>query len=210
MEKIKIFNNFQEKSLIYDKLYKDIDGYDFSHHDRGKISFDESEFLIYGEMSFETLMEIYEKTPSSINLDKCQHFCDLGSGIGRIVVGTSLLLENLKTATGIELLKLTNYMATRIKRKTDKNIHDKINFIRGDFFDYDFSNTDLIFMHYPMKNAEPLYLKLDKKLATELKSGAVVISVIRRMKEYTSFSNLGSMVVKTGYGTSTVFYYVKR
>jgi SAM-dependent methyltransferase len=203
-------NNFSDLEKIYDNLYAGVDGYDFSHHDRAKLPSIEKDFLIYGEMSFESLAEVYKKAPSSINLNKCQHFCDLGSGVGRIVIGTSLLFGGLKTLTGIEILKVTNYMANRIKRKTDKNIQDKINFVRGDFFDYDFSGTDLIFMHYPMKDAEPLYLKLDKKLANELKSGAVVISAIRTIKDSENFSVIAKKKIKTGYGSVTIFYYVKK
>lgn len=151
---------------IFDKLYKDIDGSAVSWMARNKLPKSEIKHLIYGEMSYDSLAEIFSDEKIKNYLPKYSNFCDLGSGTGRIVVEVSMLLDNLKNFTGIEILKELYDTSSEVLKKyleIDEEKAKKINFINDNFFNVDLSKYDLIFMHYPMNFAEDLYLQLEEK-----------------------------------------------
>ena len=197
---------------IFSLLYDNISGSSLSWKARNKMSDDDIKHLIYGEIGFKTLEKIYNKKSVQPFLKNISNFCDLGSGTGRIVVGSSLLLPNLKSYSGIELLDELHQKATEIKEILSNyraDLSEKICFIKDSFFNVDLSKFDIIFMHYPMKNAESLYLELEEKMKKELKTGAVVISVIRKMKNIDIFPLVKKMSIEADYGTTTIYYHVK-
>jgi protein-L-isoaspartate O-methyltransferase len=101
------------------------------------------------------------------NLKPGMQLADLGSGDGRIVIAASLTGAQ---AVGFELNPLLA-LWSRFKIKKlglERQAHIKI----GDFWNADFSQFDVVTIfgiNYIMK-------KLEKKLLTELKPGAIVIS----------------------------------
>ncbi|MDR3290279.1 MAG: class I SAM-dependent methyltransferase [Rickettsiales bacterium] len=195
-----------EKKEIFDFLYSSVDGYGISHRARNKMLNKDKEHLIYGEMSIEELATFYE---NEIFVDKIKSlngtFYDLGSGTGKIVLANSLLLPHFKKFVGVELLKDLVLTANEIKNKyskTDAESAKKIEFKWADFFNVDYGDADYIFMHYPMNNAEDLYLKLEEKLAKELKKGTIVVSVIRSLKNKNVFRELVYSNVTLHYGSA--------
>ncbi len=51
------------------------------------------------------MCKIYDFPKIKSYLKKNKSFCDLGSGVGRVVFSTSLILPNYDNYCGIELLK---------------------------------------------------------------------------------------------------------
>lgn len=197
---------------IFDKLYKDIDGMGISWDSRNKLTEKETKHLIYGEMSYDSLVDIFKEKKVENYISNCSNFCDLGSGTGRLVIGASLILDNLKTCTGIEILKELYDTSNEVTKKyleIDKEKAENIYFINDNFFNVDLSKYDLIFMHYPMKAADDLYLQLEEKMKKELKKDSVVISVIEWLKDEETFKQIAVKTVDCDYSDTTVRYYVK-
>ncbi len=197
---------------IFDKLYEDIDGMGISWEARNKLKEEEIEHLIYGEMSYNSLSDILNEKKIKNYISNCSNLCDLGSGTGRIVIGSSLILDNLKSCSGIEILKELYDTSNEVVKKYSKINEEKakkINFINDNFFNVDLSKYDLIFMHYPMKTADDLYLQLEEKMKKELKKDSVVISVIEWLKDEDVFKKIAVKTVDCDYSNSTVRYYVK-
>lgn len=198
---------------IFNQLYSDIIGKDISWDARNKMSDEETKHLIYGEIYYNTIINIYQEEYVKSYIDKAKSFCDLGSGTGRVVVETSMLLDNLDICDGIELLPELYNTANEVldKYKILSPIQaNKINYINNDFFKVDLSKYDIIFMHYPMKQAEELYLQLEEKMKKELKSGSLIISMIRKLRDVDNFPNLGSKKFDTDYGGATTYYHIKK
>lgn len=197
---------------IFDELYKDIDGMEISWEARNKLTEEETKHLIYGEMSYKSLEDIFNEKKVKNYISNCLNFCDLGSGTGRIVIGSSLILDNLKSCSGIEILKELYDTSNKIIKKYSEINEEKakkINFINDNFFNVNLSKYDLIFMHYPMKMADDLYLQLEEKMKKELKKDSVVISVIEWLKDEETFKKIAVKTVNCDYSDTTVRYYVK-
>ncbi len=65
-------------------------------------------------------------------------------------------------------------------------------------------------MHYPMKNAEELYLKLEDKMKKELKSNSLIISAIRKLNDLDNFIFIGKETIRASYGDMTMYYHIKK
>ena len=198
---------------IFNKLYSNIDGSSLSWKARDKISKEENDHIIYGEFPYSTIKEIFTYDKVKDYIDKKINFCDLGSGTGRICIEIGLELPNIKRIYGIELLKELIEKSNEIKNnfsKIEKNISNKINFINDNFFNINLSEFDLFFMHYPMKNAEDLYLKLEEKMKKELKSNSIIISMIRNIKDTETFPEICHKTFQADYGNSTAYYHIKK
>lgn len=92
---------------------------------------------------------------------------DLGCGDGRIVISAA---KRGAIATGIDLdpqrIKEANENAAKA------GLTDKVTFIEGDLFDFDFSKADVLTLYLlPSVN-----LKLRPKILSELKPGTKVVS----------------------------------
>ncbi|MDR2777195.1 MAG: hypothetical protein LBB24_00255 [Rickettsiales bacterium] len=206
--------NLGREEGIFKTLYNNIDGHSISCKGREKMNPEDRKYLIYGEIPFLELAHIFEEPAISGDLGESKILYDLGSGTGKIVVGTALILPKLEKIIGIELVKTLFDTSNRIRRKfklQGKKTADKIEFINGDFLDIDYSSPspDIIFMHYPMHNAEKLYLKLEEKLKAELKSGAIIISCIRHLNDETAFPRIATGKIKCTYSDVTVYYHRK-
>lgn len=197
---------------LFDKLYADIDGYTISHEARDRIGEDASKHIIYGELNFKSLQKIYKSKRVSIKLNESKTFYDLGSGCGKIVVASDILLPNFEKFVGIEVLEEMHEASELVKERLseiDEEKAKKIEFINDDFFNVNLSDADVIFLHFPMKNAEELYLELEEKLRKELKYGCAVISAIREFADDEHFAMFDKMRVKCSYGKTSIFCYYK-
>jgi hypothetical protein len=200
---------------IFENIFAGVDGYAISQKGREKMRPEEIKNLIYGEISMSSLAELLREPSIKAVTRESNVFCDLGSGIGRIVIGATLLCPHLSRIVGIELLDTLHAASEEAKKKFatfDPKTAERITFINSDFFKEDFSpngiDADIIFLHFPMigPGSEDLYVKLEDKMRTELKPGSVVISAIRKLKNLAIFPVIGDPVVmKCSYGTMTIF-----
>ena len=210
-----------ENKSIFEELYSNVKGSSISWDARKNVSEEESKHIIYGEfdygsitnmLTYETIEESQEIKISSLVQNK-KHFCDLGSGTGRICVEMALEFRNFISIDGIELLDEMVQTSNKVKENFKmKNIElaSKISFIKENFFNVNLSKYDCLFMHYPMKDAEELYLKLEKKMINELPKGALIVSMIRSLKDEENFERITNHTFKAHYGNSTAYYYMKK
>jgi len=95
-----------------------------------------------------------------------RHF-DLGCGDGRIVITAA---KRGAIATGIDLDPKRIQEANENAKK--ERVTDKVTFIEGDLFDFDFSKADVLTLYLlPSVN-----LKLRPKILNEMKPGTKVVS----------------------------------
>lgn len=94
------------------------------------------------------------------------HF-DLGCGDGRIVISAT---KRGAKATGIDLdpQRIKEANANAVKA----GVADKVTFIEGDLFDFDFSKADVLTLYL----LSSVNLKLRPKILNELKPGTRVVS----------------------------------
>ncbi|MCP8312534.1 MAG: class I SAM-dependent methyltransferase [Candidatus Methylarchaceae archaeon HK02M1] len=93
---------------------------------------------------------------------------DLGSGDGRVLIMAAKRFGT--NCVGIELRgDLISRAMEEIKRL---NLESRIQIIKGDFFDIDISNADIVFLYLTTSANEKLRPKLEK----ELKKGVRVVS----------------------------------
>lgn len=208
-----IFNRSTPEEKLFEYIYRDIDSYSISRIARNKISKEIDEHLIYGELNFRSFSKIYNNKRIGHLIANAKTFYDLGSGAGKIIIASFLLLPNVKKLIGVELLEGLHNTSKEVKNRlknelTNVNI-EKIDFINDDFFNLNLSNADVIFLHYPMKNAEEMYMELEEKMKKELRTGAVVISAIRQLENSDTFQLVDRVRVHASYGKTTIYYYIK-
>lgn len=197
---------------LFNSLYQNINGSKISWQARDKLTNKETEHLIYGEISYNSMSKIYSVPSIQKYIKNNKNFCDLGSGTGRIIFSTALLYDNFDSYCGIELLKElyeTSNLILNNFNNINQNLAKKISFINGSFFDVNLNKFDIIFMHYPMKHAEELYLKLEDKMKNELKKDTLIISAIRKLKNIDIFPLIDKQTIEADYGNSTIYYHLK-
>ena len=197
---------------IFNSLYSNINGSKISWQARNKMSDKDTEHLIYGEISYNSMAKIYSTPLIKKYFNTNKNFCDLGSGTGRIVFNTALLYNNLNSYCGIELLKElydTSISVLKNFNNIDPELSRKISFINDSFFNLNLSKFNIIFMHYPMKNAEDLYLQLEDKMIKELNKDTIIISAIRKLKNINIFPLIDKQTIEADYGETTIYYHLK-
>jgi SAM-dependent methyltransferase len=208
---------FESEEKLFESIYDGVDGHKVSHSGRRKMSEKNVKHLIYGELPFKEVLILIHETGLADLIRDARVFCDLGSGTGKIVLEFTLLCKQLSKVIGVELVKTLHDASVEAKHKlakADSSLADKISFLNCNFFSVDFTSPklapDLVFMHYPMHNAEELYLELEEKMRGELKPGTVIVSAIRRLADLDTFKEvLPSKRLQCPYGASTMYIHQK-
>lgn len=207
-----IFCFSDPKEKIFDYLYSDMDGYDVCRLARRKLSEEENDHLIYGELAFKGLKSVYKSRRLLDKINSSKVFYDLGSGSGKVIIASDILLPNIERFVGVELLTELYDTSNRAKDyyySIDQVRAEKIQFINENFFNVDYSEADIIFLHYPIKNSEELYLKLENKFSKELKKGTIIISGIRELHNIEKFPLVDKVKALTSYGKTILFCHIK-
>lgn len=123
-----------------------------------------------------------------------------------------LLYDKFDSYCGIELLtelyNIYNLVLNNFN-KINRNLAKKISFINKNFFDLDLSKFNIIFMRYPTKHAEELYLQLEEKIVNELAKNTLIISVIRKLKNIYIFLLIDKQTIEADYWESAIYYHLK-
>jgi len=136
----------------------------------------------------EKMLELAKPKPSEI-------LYDMGSGDGRVLIMAAKKFG--MHCVGIELRDdLINRAMEEIKRL---NLDSRIKIIKGDFFDIDVSDADIIFLYLTTSANEKLRPKLEK----ELKNRARVIS-----HNYEVRSWIPSKVYRDQLNEHVIFLYI--
>lgn len=152
--------------------------------------------LIYGETPFITMKHILEKEAKE-NLN----FCDIGAGRGTAVFLAGCFFK--MRSVGFEIIpdyvNIANKIKTRLKLKN-------IEFINGDFFEFDLSRFDIIYIPSATWDKDAME-KIEKKLKSA-KQGSSIISVATALK-YNYLKKKKESVYPFSWGISTVYFYEK-
>lgn len=100
-------------------------------------------------------------------------FLDLGSGRGKAVVAVALLFPNTRTC-GIEIRPQLYQVSEGLV--LDPQVRSRVRFVQGNFFDVEWSEADIILVNGTGFD-EVLVHRVEKKLDTEAKTGAYIISL---------------------------------
>jgi predicted RNA methylase len=199
--------NKEYAAKIFSYLYDNIDGYSVSN--QARIGNEDKKDLLYGELPFETCVEILTKSQANL----AGNFIDIGSGTGRVVMAFNML-ANFKKSVGVELLAGLHDKAIEIKTVFDSVVknniieHHKnhpIEFYNKNIFDFDLTGFDVVFMNHPFKEGDA-FNSLEEKFIKELAPNAKIITIIRGLKN-PAFKNLGSAKYQFSWGESTAYFH---
>ena len=134
----------QDLHQFIEDLYKDADGFSISDEGQNALPYYFRGYE-YGESSFDSFYDILLKT----RIQPGETFYDLGSGLGKKVLITSLGFRN-KKSIGIEAIDTLHHAAKRI---INDNSHafpflaqQSINLECGDFLSKDISDGDVFYI----------------------------------------------------------------
>ena len=108
-------------------------------------------------------------------IGKGKKFYDLGSGDGRLVIAAALRGAN---ATGIEIDKIRVFYSNLWIKAL--RLSNQANIIRGNLFDQDYSDADVVNLYLLEETNDKLKPKLEK----ELKPGAIVVATAFKVNEW--------------------------
>lgn len=171
----KLKRDFQTIKEIFQKIYQKVGGYAQSLSEREKLKIKDKK-LVFGEIDFDNFIDLIEK----INPTENDIFYDLGSGTGKPCLAVSLAFK-IKKAIGFEILPNLVQIAKDISQKTRSLVPDlnEIEFKNENFFEADFSDGTIIFIHVYLEDKD--MEKLEEKLL-KLKKGAKIIIVVKPLK----------------------------
>ncbi|MDR2777769.1 MAG: hypothetical protein LBB24_03300 [Rickettsiales bacterium] len=199
---------FEEIKTLYDRVFKDIDGYRVSYIEKQhKIGDRYIKDLIYGEIPLELLYALFALEPTRSYMARGKVFYDLGSGIGNAVIG-SYLIGDFEKCVGIELLDGLHRESRRAKENLcaiDGNARDSVHFIQGNILDFDLTDGDVLLFCCPNRD-EGIRLEMEKKFLT-LKNGAIIFSLIHVFKNTENFHPLDSRMVRMAWGQTPLTVY---
>lgn len=160
--------------------------------------------FVYGEIDFLSFFTILEKArPKSGDV-----FYDLGSGSGKAVF-TAAMFFDLSKSCGIELLlPLHNKAMDQLKKATSvlkiEKKRPEIQFIKGDFFDIDYNDANIIYIAATCLSDET-WKKLIHKMST-LKPGTRII-VATKSIQHEKFQKIYQCVDLMSWGLCPVKIY---
>jgi len=195
-------------SILFAVLYQNVDGYNISKAARKKVIGNSGEFL-YGE----TLFQSWKKIVENANPKKDGVFFDLGSGVGRSVIASHLLFDFQKSV-GFEMLEDLHNQALETKellyKIADEETLNRISkhelqFVRGNFFEIDFYEADLVFLNYHIRNSQK-FLDLEKKLLQQLKPGSKIITALSPLRN-PAFKMFDNQSYKFSWGSAPTYFY---
>lgn len=199
-----------EKKVLQEKfntLFAPFHGHTVSSQARSELKVSDSSFT-YGEITpetFEAMLNIV--TPKSGEV-----FYDLGAGIGKAVMWAAMSFP-FKKAVGVELLEKIRLAAKEMLEKYHLEIkpslspekeHQLIDFVQGDFCQYDFSDADVLFTHSTCFSNETMNI-LAQKFAC-LKPGSRIITISKNLT-HPNLKQIHTGSYQMGWGTATAYCY---
>jgi SAM-dependent methyltransferase len=196
----------RKKTLKFNKIYQGLSGSE-------KSEYVDNKHIVYGELCDESISILYEifarYAPLSKIVGSYRNFYDIGSGIGKAVLGMAALNSSLRL-TGIEIKSdLVMQANTALQRIRDNSVRNRVEFLCLSCVDDSIQYDKACWVYvsnegFDSSTNETLIQKLDN----ELKPGAVVVC----SKEiYSSnFQKLNYMTLPMSWSDDTkVFVYKK-
>lgn len=139
-------------------IKKEYENFDRNLLKQGQLPLWDTGVGFYSAAILTETFELFKK----INLQNYNHFLDLGSGDGRVVLTASLFTK----ATGIEIDPKLIAASLNIKQKLGLDAE----FIQTNFYDYRISGHDIVFVNPD----GPMHRGLENKFLNELRGKLIV------------------------------------
>lgn len=163
--------------------------------------------ITYGEMDYDGFDSIIN-FPDLSNYS-FESFIDIGSGRGKICLYASSM-TSIKKSIGIELVKERHDDALNLKSQLSMYPEIlKVNFINGDFFDYNFSNFNLTNVLVWISNLcfeQETTNKLFIKLLDELPSKTIIACSKQHMIDNLKIKKIGEISIKMSWSNNSMIY----
>ncbi|MFA6427513.1 MAG: hypothetical protein WCW16_03670 [Candidatus Magasanikbacteria bacterium] len=194
-------------TTVFNHFFSGTDGYTAAYASPQRLKSPDRP-LTYGEILLDSFFEMFRDIPLT-----AQHkvFYDLGSGIGKAVLA-AVLLGNFEKVCGVEILTDLHKIATGVlsdfidesptlfpsRKETKVILHN------GDFFSYNVSDADVVFIQSTCFGEE-LMAKLSEKLSS-LKPGSIIITATYDLP---GFSVYASKKYTMSWGNATFYFHVR-
>ena len=169
------------------QIKREYDDFDRSLLQQGRLPMRDTGIGFWNASLSSEIFELFSK----LKLQKYNHFLDLGSGDGRVVMIASLFTE----ATGIEIDRELLNKSLEMQRMLDlKNVR----FVHKNFMEHNISEHDMVFIS-PDK---PMYRGLEEKLLDELNGHLLVYghhfhpTLLQKKKEFHLDTNYAALYTK--------------
>lgn len=196
----------RKKTLKFNKLYEGLSGFDLENSN-------EDSDIKYYELKSESipiLYEIYSRyAPLSNIIGSYRNFYDLGSGVGKNVLGLTALNSSLK-GVGVELMSERVQQAnTALQRLRDTSIKQRVEFVCLSFLDdsINYSNACWVFISNLYFN-DNTNQQLSEKLERELNTGSIVVS--SKALYSTKFEQLNHITLPMSWSDESKVYVYKK
>ena len=196
----------RKKTLKFNRIYQGLSGSE-------KSEYVDNKHIVYGELCDESIPILYEifarYAPLSKIVGSYRNFYDIGSGIGKAVLGMATLNSSLRL-TGIEIKSdLVMQANTALQRIRDSSVKNRVEFLCLSCVDDSINYDKACWVFISNEGFDSATdQKLIEKLDNELKPGAVIIC----SKEIYSpnFQKLNYMTLPMSWSDDTkVFVYKK-
>lgn len=163
----------RKKTLKFHKIYQGLSGSE-------KSEYVDNKHIVYGELCDESIPILYEifarYAPLSNIVGSFRNFYDIGSGIGKVVLGMAPLNSTLKL-TGIEIKSdLVQQANTALERIRDPSLKNRVEFVCLSCIDSSIEYKDACWVFISNEAFDnQINNQLIEKLSKELKSGVIVV-----------------------------------
>ncbi len=150
------------RQAIFERIKKEYKEFYNSLLKKGRVPVWDTKKGIFGTSNIGNVFELFKQ----IELEKYNHFIDLGSGDGSVVLVASLFTK----AIGIEFDKKLHEKAVEIRNKLKLDVE----LVCGDFLEHDLSKYDPLFINPD----QGFHKGLGQKLQKEMKGTLLVYNFI--------------------------------
>lgn len=196
----------RKKTLKFNKIYQGLSGSE-------KSEYVDNKHIVYGELCDESIPILYEifarYAPLSKIVGSYRNFYDIGSGIGKGVLGMATLNSSLRL-TGIEIKSdLVMQANTALQRIRDSSVKNRVEFLCLSCVDDSIHYDKACWVFTSNEEFDTVTNeKLMKKLDNELKPGAIL--VCSREIYSSNFQKLNYITLPMSWSDDTkVFVYKK-
>ena len=196
----------RKKTLKFNKIYQGLSGSE-------KSEYVDNKHIAYGELCDESIPILYEifarYAPLSKIVGSYRNFYDIGSGVGKAVLGMAVLNSTLRL-TGIEVKSdLVQQANTALERIRDSYLRNRVEFLClscvDDSVRYD--KACWVFISNEMFD-NAINDKLIEKLDKELKPGVIILC--SKMIYNNNFQKLNYVTLPMSWSDDTKVYVYKK
>ena len=196
----------RKKTLKFNKLYEGLSGFNLENSNEDS----DTRYYELKAESIPILYEIYSRyAPLSNIIGSYRNFYDLGSGVGKNVLGLTTLNSSLK-GVGVELISERVQQAnTALQRLRDTSIKQRVEFVCLSFLDdsINYSNACWVFVSNLYFN-DHTNQQLSEKLERELNTGSIVVS--SKALYSTKFEQLNHITLPMSWSDESKVYVYKK